>query len=174
MARAVLIFALLALTPSLAHAESGAVWEGVWQGQLGTQPVRVCLTKRESWSFGAYYYLKHLTPIPLRQIENSKSWVEGSSAPKDSSKPRWDFETISESILTAAWKANGKSVPIRLTRMSALAAAEQPCGSDIFNAPRVKGGHIVSKQARLDGRTYTNLTYVPGPQFQASRSIASH
>jgi hypothetical protein len=159
------MFALAALTPSLAHADTGAVWEGVWQGKVGNLPVRVCLTKQDGWSFGAYYYLKHLKIIHLDQIGESKDWTEGERYPENPAKPRWTFDKIGAQSLSATWQSGAKRLPITLTRAAAIGEDEVPCGSAAFNGPRATPARVESKPAKLDGRPYTKLTFMPGPQF---------
>ena len=167
MIRYVLLLISLLLTPSIAFATPTQIWAGVWQGKVGTLPVRVCLNGEVNAGFGAYYYLRHLKPIALRQVESSKIWTEGDGGLDDATAARWAFETISTNRLTATWRTKGKSLPVNLTRVEKASDIEAPCGSRTFHAPRNAGGRIVAIPARLGNRTYTKLTFAPGPQFSA-------
>lgn len=87
---------LLMGASSLLHAADPTppVWQGVWQGTIGSFPVRACL----AWdrigpgdAFGSYYYLSRLRTIRLEQQGTSKIWIEGYAAPKGSPRRTGPF-----------------------------------------------------------------------------------
>jgi hypothetical protein len=146
-----------------AGAAEGPAWHGVWQGTIGTLPVRACFADKEYGSEGAYYYLRHLRAIPLEQLEKRGSaWVEQDG--RDPKRPRWTFKVVG-AILSGTWSDGRGSLPFRLTRMPGLKPGQPACGSLLFNQPRLKRAPIVMGQARIDGVRYTKLTFRPGPQF---------
>jgi hypothetical protein len=57
---------LLAALALSAPVQAAPAWHGVWQGSVGTLPVRACLQERsETYRNGSYYYLSRLQPIAL-------------------------------------------------------------------------------------------------------------
>lgn len=156
--------ALLALL--LTAAEPAAPgWQGVWQGQVGTLPVRVCLVRRsETWTFGSYYYISKLRPIRLEPQVGSTVWQEGEASSSSPARPRWTFAAIGRTQLTGTWSDAKRSLPFRLTRV-ASADEDSPCGSEAFNAPRWRALAVNRAAAVKDGVRYTKLTYNVGPAF---------
>lgn len=167
-----LIATLLALFAVPASAAETPAWQGVWQGTIGTLPVRVCLDRHDydasGGGFGAYYYTRHLRLITLEQQGDSKSWAEASDA---KAGERWRFDTVTQALLTARWTQGARSLPVRLTRAEAVATDEQPCGSMAFNRPRLTAGRVTTTRASKDGATYWRLAYVPGSQFADSVTL---
>lgn len=169
-----LLFAFV-LTPS-AHAADErppAAWQGVWQGKVGDYPIRLCLFDQpwmdgETNGSGAYYYMKQLKIISLDQ-KDASSWIErpgGEETPKD---PVWRAVKVSGDTLTGDWTAPGKQLPIKLTRVDAGTTDEYEtsCGSDAFNAPRVKPMTVKEEKATKDGFAYTKLVADVGKHFDA-------
>lgn len=155
MTRLPLILAALALP---AAAQAAPAWHGVWQGTIGTLPVRACLQQRsETYRNGSYYYLSRLQPIPLSH-EDDGSWSE------ENGSGRWAV-TSARGRLTGTWRGGGKSLPIALTRVILAPGDEDPCGSQAYIAPRLRPAKLVAKPARQDGFAYTELIYDVGPSF---------
>ncbi|MGN6357694.1 MAG: hypothetical protein ACTHLU_09475 [Novosphingobium sp.] len=149
------LLAALVLSPS---AQAAPAWHGVWQGTIGTLPVRACLQQRsEDYSNGSYYYLSRLQPIPLSR-EDDGGWSE------ENGSGRWTVTSAGDR-LTGTWRGGGKSLPIALTRVAVAPGDEDPCGSQAYIAPRLRPVKIVTKPARKDGFAYSELVYDVGSSF---------
>ena len=143
------------------------VWQGVWQGTIGTFPVRACL----AWdrigpgdAFGSYYYLSRLRTIRLGQQGTSKIWIEGYAAAKGPPAPRWAFDEVGRDRLAGTWTGGGRSRPFQLVRM-ASDDEEAPCGTEAFNGPRWRPLTIRATPAVKDGVRYRALVFGAGPAF---------
>lgn len=166
MRKRILFAAALALPASLqaAAAQAAPAWHGVWQGTIGTLPVRVCLQQRsEDFSNGSYYYLSKLQPIALSREDDGR-WSEEAGG-GGASSGRWTLGSASPGRIAGVWHGGGRSLPIALTRVSGAAAEEDPCGTSAFIAPRLRPVKIAAKPALKDGFTYTELVYDVGPSF---------
>jgi hypothetical protein len=155
-----LLLAALALPASAlsAPAQAAPAWHGVWQGTIGTLPVRACLQERsETYTNGSYYYLSRLQPIPLAH-EDDGGWGE------ENGSGRWTV-TSAGSRLTGMWRGGGKTLPIALNRVALAAGDEDPCGSQAYIAPRLRPVKVITRPARRDGFAYTELVYDVGPSF---------
>ena len=154
------IFALLAVAAAaLAAPVAAADFAGVWQGNLGGQPVRVCFNQLDWGTFGQYYYLSHLQAIPLQQPDGqNRTFVEGSDE-SDSTSPRWTFTQVAPDALAGTWTQAARTLPVLLTRVSGpkLEEDDSPCGSMAFQRPRLEGVHTITKPAAKDGVNYTRL-----------------
>ncbi len=133
--------------------------QGVWQGTLGTQPIRACFNNRETDSFGAYFYLSKLVTIPL--VKDDKGELLFSEGwPDDPKAPRWALTPIGADELAGTWKQGSRNLALRLTRvpLGKLGEDDSPCGSMAFEQPRLNGIHIVRTRAAKDGVGYAKLT----------------
>jgi hypothetical protein len=156
--RGLLLIVMLWIGASAQAAQPPAL-AGVWDGTIGGLPVRACFNQRDWGTFGGYYYRLRLETIPLQLPDGeTRTFVEGHSE-KDNKAPRWTFETIGADRLSGSWKQAGRTLPIRLTRVSTagLGEDETPCGSMTFHKPRFTGIKIVTKAARFEGGPYTRL-----------------
>ena len=149
--------------PAVAQGKSPA-WSGVWQGTVGSLPIRACLARRsELLSVGAYFYASKLQAIRLEQQGNSRLWLEGEGS---TGRAGWTFEQVGAQALAGTWSGNGRRLPFRLTRVAGLAAGTEPCGSLLFNAPRLQPLRIVATRATIGGVAYTKLRGDPGRAFE--------
>jgi hypothetical protein len=140
-------------------------WQGVWQGTVGTLPVRACLARRgETYSVGSYYYLRQLRPIPLRQVAQSRVWTEGEGSDA-ASLPTWRFHSIGP-VLMGEWRSGARRLPFRLTRLPGLDSDDEPCGSRLFNIARLRPLRLTQTRAVIDGVGYTKLAGDAGPAFE--------
>ena len=149
--------AVLFCVPAAAQSSAGVA--GVWQGTVGGQQIRACFNQRESSTFGAYYYLNHLVSIPLQQPDDKKlTFVEGGDE-RDSASPRWTFDKSAPDRLAGTWTQAARTLPIALTRvpLPKLSEDDTPCGSMVFQKPRLEGVRTVTKPAAKDGVQYTRL-----------------
>jgi hypothetical protein len=149
-------------------ADKQPQWAGIWSGTIGNVQVRVCLTEQVYGNApfkgsGAYFYMKYLKPLHLEQ-EGPKTWVEITRGAAQVSDPRWNIDRVWSNSLSGRWTAAGKTLPLRLKRLS----AEADCGSQAFNQPRFKP-FVVSKQnAELDGHKYVKLVSSAGEHLDLS------
>lgn len=159
-----LLFALALFTA--APADPPPVWQGVWQGTIGTLPVRACLARRgESYTVGSYYYLSRLRTIRLEQQGGSRDWAEGYVTSNGPPAPRWRFDAIGAEALAGSWNGGGRTLPFRLTRVPGVVGEDGPCGSLLFNGPRLRPLRVTSARATSDRVGYTKLTFDPGSAF---------
>jgi hypothetical protein len=158
------IAALLAGLILPAAVQAAPAWHGVWQGMIGTLPVRACLQQRtEDFSNGSYYYLSRMAPIALSR-EADGTWSEEADGAAASSG-QWTIASAESGRLTGIWRAGGKTLPIALTRVPVSAADEDPCGTTAYIAPRLRPVKVTSKPASKDGFVFIELTYDVGPNF---------
>lgn len=140
---------------------------GVWEGNVGNLPVRACFVHREWGQFGAYYYLSQRRLIPLDAEEGANgAFREGGGDGAD--RPRWQIERAGPNQLTARWMGNGRTLPVRLSRVAGRAGEQGPCGSLVFHRPRLEAVRTVAAPASLDGVPYTRLTLSTGDRFETS------
>src|SRR6185503_11391200 len=140
---------LLALA---AAAAPPADLAGIWEGNVGTLPVRACFVQRDWGTFGAYYYLSRLRLIPLEVEEGAAgAFREGG----DTQGPRWRIESADAARLSARWTSGGRTLPVRLRRLAGGEGEEGACASLAFHAPRLAGVRTVAARAAKDGVDYT-------------------
>lgn len=144
-----------------ANEARSRIWGGVWQGTVGTLPVRACLTRRyDGAGAGLYFYSSRLQLIALEQQGSSKAWREGAGSAKASPRPTWQFAAVARGVLTGTWIDGIRQLPFRLTRLAS--ESDEPCGSLAFNTPRLKPLTVTRTRATLDGVAYTRLFFDPG------------
>jgi hypothetical protein len=132
---------------------------GVWDGTIGAQPVRVCFNEKDWGTVGAYYYRSHLQAISLQEPDdNSGGFVEEAVDAKGN-LARWTFDKIDANAIAGRWTQGARKLPLRLSRVPGLRLKddETPCGSMLFQGPRLDGVRVVSKPATKDGLAYTRL-----------------
>jgi hypothetical protein len=157
--------AVLALLAAPAAAQDTPAWVGVWEGRVGTYPVRLCI---DSWgdqpARGAYYYLSQLEPIALSEEDGEGGWIE--RAPDGEQQALWEFAEQSGTRLRGTWRQGRRRLPFDLKPAAWTSADEGgPCGSDAFLGPRIAGGEVLSAPAELAAWRYTALTYRPPEHF---------
>jgi hypothetical protein len=168
---ALLLVLGFAAAPAIAQEEEAdPVWVGVWEGTIGTYPVIMCLDR---WYHGdgkgSYYYLSQMKPIPLRGDEGENRWIEGGYNGVAGSKemPALDFTDVSADRITGVWRAGERRLRISLDRIPDGAEDYyDACGSVNFLAPRVVAPEFTREEARIEGLSYTRLTYQVPPRFE--------
>ena len=148
------------LAPLLALAAAAAPTPselpGIWEGTVGTLPVRACFSRRESGDFGAYYYLSRLRLIPLDAEDGADgAFREGAGTDQDS--PRWVIERADADRLTARWTGGARTLAVRLSRVARMEDDESPCSSPVFHQPRLEGVRTVTTRGSLDGVDYSRI-----------------
>ena len=156
--------ASLAATPVQAAAGQQP-WEGVWQGTIGTLPVRACFDQRsDNWANGSYYYVSKLVPIALRKESGAGVWTEHDGGAEESGGS-WTLSNQDGNHLSGQWRSGSKSLPVALTRVAARIKEEGFCASAEFHGPRVRPIRVTSAAASNEGIAFTKLTYDVGPAF---------
>lgn len=154
--------ALIATPPARAASD-----QGVWQGAIGTLPVRVCLTRGEDgkWRTGSYFYLSKLKPLRLEAADQGSDLVERETLGAEREGARWRVVAKGADVLGGEWRSGARTLPIALRRVPAAASDDGPCASDAFLAPRLRPLRVTSAPATQGALRYTKLTYSPGPAF---------
>ena len=159
------------LAPFLALAAASAPvpadLPGVWEGTVGTLPVRACFAHREFGDFGAYYYLSQRRLIGLEAEEGPVPAFRESG---DSGRggPRWRIARVEGDGLAAQWTSGRRTLAVRLRRVARMAADESPCSSMDFHRPRLEGVRTVTTRASLDGTSYSRIALDSGGRFESS------
>ena len=154
-------------------AQDRPAWAGVWEGRVGTSPVRLCIDVwGEGSAHGSYYYLSQLEPISLSDYDSEGGWTEQAMGSDETAL--WEFAEQTGTRLRGTWRQGKRSLPFAL---SPVVWTESewggPCASDAFLAPRVGGGTIQSGETALRGWRYTTKTYRPAARFAPEVMIES-
>ena len=143
--------ALLAAMPVQAAPDLKAM-HGVWRGTIGNLPVHVCYDATEHSNDGKYFYLRRLATIPLMPDDKvagdlTEGWAETKGV------ARWRMQAITKDRAEGDWTGNGRTLPIRLTRLPFATSEEfdSPCGSLAFVQPIFAAARIVKSPARVHG-----------------------
>ena len=147
----VLLAASLVASPAAAAVDLDAM-HGVWKGTIGALPIRACYDAAGSTKDGKYYYERFLKTIPLKADDAmpgdlTEGWADTKGV------ARWTITAISADRAEGAWRGNGKTLPIRLTRLPFTADEDMPnvCSSLAFSQPIIAAGKIVRNPARAQG-----------------------
>jgi hypothetical protein len=149
--------ALPATPPPAAPTDALA---GIWEGNVGTLPVRACFTRGERRTFGAYYYQSRMRLIALENRESPEDMFEeggGGGAGPGANAARWRIERAGATQLTASWTQGNRTLPVRLRRIARQTGEANPCTSIVFHRPRLAGVRAVRSRARADGVAYTRF-----------------
>lgn len=139
---------------------------GVWEGTVGTLPVRACFVEREWGPFGAYYYRSHLRAIGLESVDGAPGTLrEGGEG---SGEVRWQIQSATSTTLQARWTSGRRVLPVRMTRVATEDGEEGPCASLAFHGPRLAGIRTTSRRATVDGVAYTIVALDTGDRYDAS------
>jgi len=158
-----LLIAASLLASSAPAAEPQPAGSGVWQGTVGSAPVRACFDGKS----GSYYYLSRLTPIPL-SFDNSR-WTEGNDGKPTA--PALVFDRIASTRIEGHWVGGGKSLALTLDRVAIKRSPDDmgPCGSIEYLAPRLGPTPLHQTRGTIDGVQYGKLVLViPGSFKNAS------
>lgn len=159
------------IAPILAFAAAAAApavprdLPGTWDGTIGTLPVRACFMQRESGAEGAYYYRSHMRAIALVDW-NEPANVLHEGGGSGEGAPRWRIQSANATSASGLWSGNGRTLPIRLTRIARAQGDESPCGTLAFHQPRLEGIRTARARATLQGVHYTRITLDPRGRFE--------
>lgn len=150
--------------PGIAADPPPPTWHGVWQGTVGSAPVRLCLDGNPNWSHGSYYYLSRLTPIPLNRDKDR--WLEGNDDGKP--RPSLQFDKIEGSRIEGRWVGGAKTLPVTLVRVAIRASKDDmgPCGSTEYIQPRLGPSRVVATPGKLGATAYRKLALVVPASFK--------
>lgn len=153
------------LVPSAASAQPAAAagLPGIWEGTIGTLPVRACFVTREYGSFGAYYYRSRMK---LLGLEAQDGTTDAFGETGGDVTAQWRTVRVAGDNLTATWTSGRQGLPVRLHRVAATLGEEGACASVAFHQPRLEGVHTVSTRATADGTAYTKLTLDTAGHFE--------
>ena len=151
LAAIALALGLLLSQPAQAAPDLKAM-HGVWQGTIGKLPVRACFDTSEYSNDGKYFYVRRLSTIPLKADEKvpgdlTEGWT------KSKGVARWRINAITRNGVEGAWTSNGRTLPIRLTRLpfSQDKEFDTPCGSLAFAEPIFAATRILKSPAQVHG-----------------------
>jgi hypothetical protein len=169
--RSLLALAALALPASAlpaAEQSSSTSFHGIWQGEIGSLPVRACFGAPASQPSGGYFYLSRLQFIPLEgRGEHVGTYGEG---PAGVNAGQWRLAMSGGGVLKGEWSGRGRTLPIRLTRMAAPSSGEETaCASRAFHAPRLGGVRAIARPAAVGRFAYTRLVLDHGGRFKGTR-----
>jgi hypothetical protein len=166
------VLALLVATPAAAQ-DAAPAWAGVWQGRIGTYPVRVCL---DSWGDdvpgrGSYYYLSQLEPISLTDAGDGM-WIERASG--SDNEAEWFIEQITGKVMRGMWRQGARTLRFELNPLTwSEGDGGEACGSPEFLAPRLSTPRFRSDPAERDGLTYSRRTFIPPAHWREDVSVDS-
>ena len=148
------------------------VWVGVWEGTVGTYPVRLCM---DQWGDGpgrgAYYYLSALEPLSLTEDDDEIAWIEHGPDDPDA---RWAFTQQSEERLRGSWTKASRRLPFDLKPIAWTKGEwDGTCDSAAFMGPRLLPGTIATEPEDVGGWRYTRQIYSPPRQFKDEVSAES-
>lgn len=162
-ARFLAALSLCAGAPARA-AEPVSPLAGVWEGTIGTLPIRACFDQHEWGNSGGYYRSKRKF-IGLSADADHAQYVEG--AQSETTTPRWTINPA-EASLEGVWTQGARSLPIRLTRVAAPQADQTACASMTFLQPRLDGIRNVTSHFVKDGVGFTRITVDLRGRFENS------
>jgi hypothetical protein len=153
---AALILGILLPSAAMAQPASTGGPDGIWEGTIGTLPIRACFVQRDGSAFGAYYYLSHFQLVALQREEGaSGGYSEGAGDP---GAALWRNVEVRAGNLTARWTSGSRTLPVRLHRVAGGGGEEGACASVAFHQPRLAGIRTVTARATAEGVAYTKLT----------------
>lgn len=141
----------LLATPAAANVATSDL-NGVWDGTVGTLPVRMCFNGDGYRNHGQYYYRSKLKSIPLIG-DDKKPGQLTEGWPNEPKVARWTIERVAGSRATGRWSAGGRTLPIAFSRVSFTTDDEfqGPCGSMTFLQPRLEGVRIARSTTNAKG-----------------------
>lgn len=154
--------------PVAAHGEAASDgeqeapdWQGVWEGTIGTLPVRACLRgSDDGFSVGSYYYLSRKRPIQLTHEDDGR-WVENETGTVTGT---WRLQSDGKRLL-GAWTNGKRNLPIALTPVAWTSEYGNPCEADAFIAPRLGSVTSTSQPAHLGDFAYSRTSWNVGANF---------
>ena len=166
---------LAAILPLLVAAPAEPdkpAWVGVWEGNVGSYPVRLCM---DQWGDGpgrgAYYYLSTLEPLSLSEQDGEGGWIEHGPDDPDA---LWSFTEQTGERLRGTWRKGARSLPFELKPVTWTKGEwDGPCDSAAFFEPRLAPGTITSEPDEIGGWRFTRQSYLPPRQFKDEVTVES-
>lgn len=161
----IIALVLGALLPSASLAQPAPVpgLAGIWEGNVGTLPVRACFTTQDWGTFGAYYYTSQLKLLGLEAGDGAPGTYSEVSGDREA---RWRNVQAAGDSLTATWASGQRTLPVRLHRVAGGGGEGGACASLDFHQPRLAGVHTVSTRGTVDGTAFTKLTLDTAGHFE--------
>jgi hypothetical protein len=160
------LLAVLLAVPAAAQ-EDRPDWAGVWEGKVGTYPVRLCIDQfdDEVPARGAYYYLSSLRPLSLTEEDGEGGWVEHGPDEPDA---LWSFTEQTGERLRGTWTKGNRSLPFDLTPLAWEPGEwNEPCGSAAFLDPRLRDAtRVRTEPGDIAGLAYVRHVFVPPAHFE--------
>jgi hypothetical protein len=166
---AAFMLGVLAPSAALAQPASGAGLPGIWEGTIGTLPVRACFVTRDYGSFGAYYYQSRLQMIALEEQEGARgTFLEGGGggAGPGTAAARWRISQAGATGLTGQWTRGRRTLPVRLRLVARPQGEDSACASLAFQRPRLAGVQTIRTRVTYDGVDFTQLMLDPRNRFE--------
>ena len=161
------LLAFAVASPAFAATPPRPAWVGVWQGTIGTLPVRACFfQKSAAGTVGSYYYLSKMAAIALHR-EADGSWIEHGSGGAQVTG-RWTVQPAGPR-LAGDWRQGARRLAVTLTRVPSNLAEGGACGSTEYIAPRIRPVVLRTSPKRLGTFAYTEVKYDVGPNFSGVR-----
>lgn len=158
---AALATALALHAPAQAEAPPPA-WQGVWEGTIGTLPVRACLRGSEDgFSVGSYYYLSRKRPIQLMREDDGR-WSERETGETTGT---WSI-TPQGKMLAGQWSNGKRRLPLALAPVAWQSEYDNPCEADAFTEPRMTEATLTSQPAKVNDFAYTRTSWNVGANFE--------
>lgn len=154
--------AMAAALPPATPANAGLA--GIWEGTIGTLPVRACFVARDYGTFGAYYYSSQLKLLGLEAEDGAPGSYNETGG--DGGTGRWRNVRAAGSNLTASWTSGRRTLPVRLRRVAGGGGEDGACASLDFHRPRLAGIRTVSTRGTVDGVSYTKLALDTRGRFE--------
>lgn len=149
-----------------AAAQDKPAWVGVWEGRVGTSPVRLCIDVlgSDGRARGSYYYLSRLEPISLSDDDSEGGWTEQAAGSDETAL--WEFAEQTGARLRGTWRQDRRNLPFELAPV-AWSEGEWggPCSSATFLEPRVRSPEFATEPATLEGWSFTRHVFVPPAHF---------
>jgi hypothetical protein len=163
---------LVALAAAALQAQPAAPdpLAGIWEGNVGSLPVRACFVGPEEGAFGAYYYRSRMQLIALEAVAGERGGYRegaGGGAGAGTNAARWRIERVGGDRLIARWTSGRRALPVRLRRV-AQPNEEGPCDALAFHRPRLAGVNTIRTRETADGVAYTKLRLEHGGRFGVS------
>ncbi len=178
LASAMACSCLVSMGAHAARPPAGPSYVGVWQGTIGTAPVRACLRETDS----QYFYVKHGQPIALvpdmdpatrsvRQVPSHPMWRElPRNADAALPAPTWRLEQVTRDTLGGTWsdprKPGAKPLPVRLARVPTPSDGLSMECPEAYYEPLHQAAVVQSKPAMVEGRPYRQLLTATGTAFE--------
>ncbi len=168
------VAALLATSiGSAAHGQGGEPdrWGSVWQGRIGSYPIRLCFDAESgTQGRGSYYYMNQKQPIGLNGTREDGRWIEHAAGSDGSADPVWRFSEATATSMKGVWQMGQRQLPFVLEPMEwSEGKWGGPCSSAAFLEPRMVPPQFKEAEKRLGDWAFVERSYVPPSHYHGLR-----